>query len=364
MLCRKPGKTGKRALAVAACLWLAGSASGQQIHRNGFDGKQPMWTKGAGNVAAKETSHSITDATAHRGSTSEQIILDIEQGKELNNFVHYTYQVPQAVVNEETTAGVYVRSTKPGVQLLARLVLPRERDPNNIEEPLTVLLPGDTLKITKTWQRLDLPRPKKLVSDAQQKLRTEMRKDVDINGAYIDRLILNVYAGPGALELQIDDLEISPVSAATAPPPPSVGGVDRPLVPHSIPTKNTRGQLVKFENGRIRVDGKPFFFRAIRYTGGDLKELKDKGFNTLYVDAATPQRVLDEAIGHGFWLVPQVPLIGETGGPNAQLTSRGPVAAETAYTMKEAEALTASLTRFNAGDGVLFWDLGAGRVAE
>ena len=32
--------------------------------------------------------------------------------------------------------------------------------------------------------------------------------------AYVDRLTLNVYTGPGALELGIDDLEIGPVSDA------------------------------------------------------------------------------------------------------------------------------------------------------
>ena len=41
-------------------------------------------------------------------------------------------------------------------------------------------------------------------------LRAKYKREIDTTGAYIDRLILNVYAGPGVSEVWIDDLDIGP----------------------------------------------------------------------------------------------------------------------------------------------------------
>src|SRR5438132_356157 len=83
-------------------------------------------------------------------------------------------------------------------QLLARLVLPRESDPNNLDERLTVLLAGDHYQVASSrWQPLQLRGPVKLANQQQQLMRAKLKRNVDFTDAYIDRLVLQVYSGPG-----------------------------------------------------------------------------------------------------------------------------------------------------------------------
>ena len=84
--------------------------------------------------------------------------------------------------------------------MLARLVLPAERDPKNLDQPLTTLLRGDAYQTAGRWQRLELRQPQKLIRQQQQLLRAELSRDVNVADAYVDQLILNVYAGPGLTE--------------------------------------------------------------------------------------------------------------------------------------------------------------------
>lgn len=115
------------------------------------------------------------------------------------------------------TVRVWVRASRPGVQLLARAVLPRERNPEKPGEPLTVVLRGEAYSVNGTfWQPLEIRRPTRLLKDEQQTLRTRLQHDVNITDAYIDRVILNLYTGPGVTEAWVDDLEIGPVVAGQA----------------------------------------------------------------------------------------------------------------------------------------------------
>ena len=78
-------------------------------------------------------------------------------------------------VGEELLTGVWIKASRPGVQLLARLVLPHERDPRNADRPLTTLLRGDAYQTTGRWQHLELRQPARLMREQQQLLRAEFR---------------------------------------------------------------------------------------------------------------------------------------------------------------------------------------------
>ena len=60
------------------------------------------------------------------------------------------------------------------------MVLPRERKPGNLAEPLTTILRGDLYQLAGRWQRLELRKPTKLAKDQQQLLRAELKRDVDL----------------------------------------------------------------------------------------------------------------------------------------------------------------------------------------
>jgi len=273
-------------------------ARGQQIHRNGFEAREPVWVKGTADTAFRELVHDISDATAHTGQSSEHLQISSERG----SYIYYYYPTNRAPISDDLSISFWVKANRPGVQLLARLVLPRERNPNNLDEPLTTLLRGDLYQPVSRWQRLELRRPAKQAGQQQQIMRAQLKRDVDFTDAYIDRLLLNVYAGPGLTEVWIDDLEVGPVVAATpaSPPlPPAAGGrvgvrTSRPvppvklLPPGDTPRQPSRNALVEMDRGQLLVNGKPFFFRGIRHSDTPLQTLRDAGFNTIWVDYTSP----------------------------------------------------------------------------
>jgi len=334
-------------LAMAACSIALLPASGQVVHRNGFEARAIGWIKGPADAPAKETAHDVTDQTAHTGQLSEHIQLNAEVG----TYIHYHYALGRAPVNDELSLGVWIKANRPGTQLMARLVLPRERSADNLNEPLTAMLRGDLYEFVGRWQRLDLRKPVKLMKAQQQLMRAELRRDVDFTDAYIDRLVLNVYGGPGLTEVWIDDLEAGPL-VEEAPPRPEPAPRETPGTaagtPTSAPkaTRSPRGATVELNQDHLLIAGKRFLFRAIRHTDTPLKALRDAGFNTVWVDADAAPELTEEAANLGFWIVPSL-AVNARENPSAL----GPQLAD-------------RVLKFAENDAVLFWDMGGGRTVE
>ena len=334
---------------VAAVLLTVLVASAQQIHRNGFETRTPVWVSQNADAKFRVVAHDVTDTTAHTGQHCEHIHIQAEQG----TFVHYAYPAGKAPLGDELSASLWIKANRPGVQILARLVLPRERNPKNLDEPVTVLLRGDTYRQVSRWERLELRRPVKLAKDQQQLLRAELKRDVDLADAYIDRLLLNVYGGPGVTEVWIDDLELGPVVdgppvAATSRPAdvPKGGTPEVPPTPELPATRPSRAAVVEMNQDQLMVNSRRFFIRGIRYSDTPLKVLRDAGFNTLWFDYTAPPAQLDEAVKLGFWLVPTLPV----GGDDQRVATT--------------EGVGQVVNRFLEKDAVLFWYLGGGLSRE
>src|SRR5262245_49959617 len=135
---RWPPLVGCLSLAVLLLpLWLR--AQDTEFLQQGFEGREPVWARGAADASPRETAHVLTEETARGGHRSEYIEVQAQQG----SYIYYTFPVGRAPVAEELLAGLWVKANRPGVQLLARLVLPHERDPKDLSRPLTTLLRGD-----------------------------------------------------------------------------------------------------------------------------------------------------------------------------------------------------------------------------
>lgn len=285
------------------------------IHRDGFEGGQPRFRRGPATVTFRVDSHSLTQQHAHSAPASEFIKLTAEDSsRELNPYIHYVYITPQAPVNDETAASVWVRASRPGPQLLARIVLPKERDPANTAAPLTVMVPGEKLTLSGgRWQRLELRKLPKALDDERQRLRTRLNRDIDIADAFIDQLVINLYSGAGSSDVWIDDLEISPVPATASGSAPLVSEARSKSAP-PVPPSGVRPigpPPVEFQRDQLRVNGRPVLFRAIRHSDAPLKALRDAGLNTLFFPDAMPSAVAAEAAQLGFWIVPTVPIEGD-----------------------------------------------------
>lgn len=337
--------TSGKLLCAVALLAVVGPdrALGQQIHRNGFESAKTFWVKSGFDAAFHETLHAITDQVWHDGQRSEVINLQAKPG----NFIYYQYSTGRVPIGEELSASLWVKANRPGVQVLARIVLPNERDPSNLDSRLTTLIRGDAYRNAGRWQRLELGRSVQLAKQQQQLMQAQLKRPVNFADAYVDALVLNVYAGPGPTEVWIDDLEVGPVipeiAKNQASPFPEVPVAKPGAPPGSAPGAaprhaGERNLVVDFNGSQLSVGGKRVFFRGIRQTDTPLRALHNAGFNTVFLDHSASPALLQEAVDLGFWVVPQLKVLAET-----QLVSF--------------DGISQEVTRFTENDAVLFWHL-------
>lgn len=331
-----------------------GPAAGQQTHRNIFSGRQTYWVPGDANVAVEEKDHRTAQDHTRSAPDAEYVKITAQPrpGVTDSEFAHYVYDTPQAPVNDQLTASVWVKAFRPGIQLRARVVLPNEADPQNPAAKLTVRLAGDSYDESHKWQRLSLKDPVKLLTAQKPLLAARLGREVNVADAYIDQLILNVYPGPGVTEVWIDDLDIGPVVTR------SVSTV-RTATPVGRDPKASAARAVTVEasDGQVLINGKPVFMRAIRHTDTPLDKLREAMFNTVWFPGdASPERI-EEAVRNGFYVVPSVPLVSsgfDPANPNANRAANE----------QDAAALAEYFHTFLSRDWVLMWDLGTARTAE
>lgn len=344
---------------ILGLLLLTLTLHGQQIHRQGHEGRNVVWQQGPADVSMKNVAHEITNQTAHRGQQSEYLRFDAEQG----TFVHFYYAIPKTEQLDEFTASVWIKANRPGMQLMARVAFPRERDANNLDQPLTTLIRGDVYDRVGRWWKLELRDVPKKITEQQQLLRAELKRDVNADGAYVEQIVLNTYGGKGLHELWIDDLEVGPVIGDVGQLTKrntETGGTlaSRERGPNPMPSKPKDGDAgarlqaprtstIEMNQDRLLVNKKPFFVRAVRYTGTPLAALRDAGFNTLVVDENVKDSVLEEAMNLSFWIVPELPITHQE-SPRMQVPA----------------GLQHEVARYPHNDGVLFWLLGVGMTAE
>jgi hypothetical protein len=317
-------------------------ALGQQIVQNGFEGRNTYWKPGSSDAVARVIEHRLTEETAHGGQRSEHLRLQVEKG----TFIHYTLDLPKALVNDELHVGLWIKSNRPKIQLLCRMVFPRERDPNHAGRPLTVLVRCEPYQSTR-WKMLTLRQPVKRLQEQKQLLAHQLGRDIITTGAYIDQLVLNLYDGPGQLDVWIDDLEIGPVeqNQPITPPADTVASIQ----------PKRRNAEVQLRGNHLWVSGSRFFLRGIRHTGlPPLQTVREAGFNTVWLDESTPPALIEEATNQGFWVVPAIVPRRKLAQPSGRVEG----------TLTANNDLGQKVSRFLDQNSVLAWDLGSNLGAE
>lgn len=333
------GRSRKALLASAAGLTLGlfafvGFALAQtSIHRNGFESK-PMWTKGGFDAPYQEIAHKIDDREPHNGQGCEFIELDVKQG----THIHYMYPVGKAPINEELRIALWVRANRPGIELLARVVLPNERDPKNLDYCMATYIKAedkDAYSLVGRWQLIEIRRPVARMKLQQQLLGQEKKREFDFSGAYIDAVVVNLHAGPGPTKVWLDDLEVGPVLSGI---PVSIkpDNDKTPGKTASLNRPSSKGAAVEFNSNRLMVGSKRMFFRAIRYSDTMLPVLRNAGFNTICFDANVNPAVVNEAVDLGMWIVPEFRVTNDEG------------------LALQPEEITKQVKRFADNDAVLF----------
>ena len=111
------------------------------IHRNAFEAKLG-WSKGGFDAPYEEIAHQIDDREPHNGRGSRIHRARRQAGQRTS-----TTSIPigKAPINDELRAALWLRANRPGIKLMARVVLPKERDPKNLGYRHDHLHPGRRL---------------------------------------------------------------------------------------------------------------------------------------------------------------------------------------------------------------------------
>lgn len=336
-MARRLGRGGApRALMAVVCLAGAGPEIGS--YRDGFETEQPTWRREESDITARLLGHERSEQARHGGQRSERFAFASE-GPGSSFF--YSLPLPKIPLAEDLEVSLYARSNQPGVQLLVRLVLPGDTDPET-GQPSFLLVQGTASDDADRWERLeiaDLPR----AAEAQARiLRIKTGRKISLDGAYLERLVVNLYGGPGETEVFLDDLSISPVpveladaeaEGAEAPSQPTPA-LDAPPAGAPAPGAPT-GAGIEIQFGRLMRNGHDWFPSMLSAPGADLAVALPFGFDVIEVDPGADPAKLQAAAASGALLMPD---LGR------------------AATAQDALDQAAA---FPVPDAVAFWELGA-----
>ncbi len=317
----------------------------------GFEGPQVSWRVLGGDAQYRVEFHARVRDEAHTGQWCERLRILGNGGTE----VFVAHEVGRPRIIDELLPTVWVKANRQGIQMAVQVVLPRTTDPAT-RRPMSTVLYGTTYTMAGRWHQLrvdDLPRQ---LARQTRVLRARFGPNVDAREAYVERVLLNVYGGPGVTDVWIDDLDVAghvgPPGSEVVPSTPAPWGPDtRPGSPDASAGGGPSGlatasrQGVRLSGSILWVDDRPLFPRIIQYQGEPLALLRQLGFNTIWLPQLPTTEMLEEAGRLGLWIVcpPPYPPRPEDQADAADSPSPeiGP-----------------------AFDRVLAWDLGSGLGAQ
>ena len=247
--------------------------------------------------------HSRVQGQAHTGQGCEWLQLVAENG----TYVYISHEVGRPRVIDELLPSVWVRSDRAGLQFAADIILPRSIDPRT-GKPLFARVFGASYNDPGRWQQLRIEGIPRLLARQLWALRSQLGPKIDGREAYVERVLLNVYGGPGVTNVWIDDLEVagfasagsSPAGNRPRPPnmPPGTNEVINPNTlpgPTRVPLDSQPRPGVQLNGSVLLMDGQPLLPRVIEYQGEPLALLKQLGFNAILLRQVPPPQLCEEA---------------------------------------------------------------------
>ena len=168
-----------------------------------FEGGEPRWQLVESDCGAQLTDHTISLLTPHGGQTCEMFEVACSHG----TLVLLAYPIEPCAVLNEFQPRLWTRCSSGRIQLGTRVVFPFATHPVTGGR-LTTILWGDLYSDTGRWQMLEVRQLQELLNREMIAIRQEFGSDMQLDGAYIDSVVINAYTGPGRYRVQVDDLEL------------------------------------------------------------------------------------------------------------------------------------------------------------
>lgn len=267
--------------------------------REGFEGPKPSWRREETDATVKILAHERTALASHEGKSSERFEFTAGPGSVL----YYSLNVPNVAIDDETRATLFVRSSRSGIQLYGRVVLPRDLDPDT-GRPSFVLVAGTSTATADRWQKVELSNMRAALEREVRVLRIGSGRKVPIEGAYLERLVVNLYSGAGGTEVFLDDLSLSPVPVDKGPEVAEEKLPELPPTRDGRPGRSPDSGRVQLVRNQLLKDGYDWVPTIIHAPGADPAILRQNGFDVLALDADDPPAVAQAAIKAGLMLMP------------------------------------------------------------
>ncbi len=287
------------------CQFLAQQANAQ-FHEN-FESSNPTWLRHDSDqvIPDKNWDQRRTNDEQDR-NRFEKIFFKNGPG----THIHVSHEVDPAFVIRELIPSVRIKASRPGIQILARIVLPRTLSPSG-EGPMTTTLPGPRYQATGKWETLSFAANeldlKELLKEEVWMLRRKFGPHVDERDAYIDKVVLNLYTGVGESLVQIDDLKLNGIVAANDIAKRVEEGrqriEDNKIASASFEQSEKHESLVVRDGTVLLVKKKPFFPKIIQHNGEPFDYLLALGFNTIELKSPATIEQLRQAHDLKIWLI-------------------------------------------------------------
>jgi len=286
--------------------------------REGFETARISWRNVENDAKHHVLQHQRRRDDAHTGNGCEWLRLEVNTGSR----VFLAHDVARPRVIDDLVPSVWIKSDRPGLQLAARMVLPRTLDPRT-GRPVSTIITGGGYTNVGSWQQLRLDGIPRLLTRKIRVLRMELGAGVDDREAYLDAVLLDVFGGQGVTNIWIDDLEVAghvALNPLPSSPSKNVAASWKPegaasLVPVRLPPiqdfkggpptlpQSAPRRTVKLVGSVLLVDSRPTFPRIIQHRGEPLKVLKQIGFNVIWLRRLPTPELLEEADRLGLWLI-------------------------------------------------------------
>ena len=287
-------------------------ATASELLHNAYDEGKPTLVLGGDPQTFQILDHQRQTGEKHAGAGAEHL-----RGTANANggYVHFVQPLPPAAAIDDVSATLWVRASRPAVQLHLRLVFPESRDPES-GRPVTALIAGEQYEQAGHWMQLKCGVPAEAVQDAVRRARYRFpNQKIGETNLYIDAVVLSAAFGPQPtpFELFVDDLHYGPIvtpANVVAPPEPKT---------ETIAIK----PAVEFRLNRLEVEGAPFFPIITPFFAGadeNLDLFAGTAVNVAWIPNFRDGELINRLREAGLWITAEPPRIRDEAG---ELLDRG-----------------------------------------
>src|SRR4051794_32337146 len=171
--------------------------------RRTFDGPETAWQVFNNGVPVQISAHDCVPGGAHDKAGCERIALVAPAGQS----ALLVCPAAHVAVLDELSVRLWIKASRPDLQLAARVVLPRSVDAQS-RAAATAIVRGTAYKRTGQWQELSLAEVPRLLEEQIRVMRATPGAAIDAHEAYVDAVVLIVPGDSNGVELGTDNLEV------------------------------------------------------------------------------------------------------------------------------------------------------------